>query len=377
MEDKTIIIDYISATHPIDLVEDENERVKVFEYVEAWREFLKISDFQIEESSYALNRFRYQYIFSDYIILRLVGPQNEFGMRTCQIELKGEGCREFERLRPDLTWVDFFKFLISFNATFKRIDVTIDDKSGNQITIDEVFHKVKSEYYTSIFKSQPKYHGILDTGLTIDLGSRKSLIELCIYDKLKQQKALNKEVEETYWCRYEMRFRQEKANQVVFDLIRNYKNEDVPIYGMDIKSFAIKSLYAILDLKVDNNYDKGHQNMLETDPKWLSFLEATEKGILPKTETRKSNTESRYNYIMPKAKLIILQWLMETNFDSDMFLERVLNEELDLLKNTTRTQLYRFNQYLDEKNLKRINFEQFDELISNIDRMLDERSLPF
>ncbi|MBO5542362.1 MAG: hypothetical protein J5936_02890 [Acholeplasmatales bacterium] len=80
---------------------------------------------------------------------------------------------------------------------------------------------------------------------------------------------------------------------------------------------------------------------------------------------------------MPKAKMIILQWILECNFDPNMFLERILSEELDLLKGTTKSQLYRFNQYLKEKNKPKVNFEQFDELISNIDRMLDERSLPF
>ena len=65
---KRIIIDYLSGTFSLDLVGDENERVKVFEYVEAWREFLHLDDCQIQECSYATNNFRYQYILSDYIV---------------------------------------------------------------------------------------------------------------------------------------------------------------------------------------------------------------------------------------------------------------------------------------------------------------------
>ena len=141
---KRIIIDYLSGTFSLDLVGDENERVKVFEYVEAWREFLHLDDCQIQECSYATNNFRYQYILSDYITLRLAGPENEFGMKTCQIEMKGEGCREFERLRPDLKWIDLFYFLMEFDTNFKRLDVTIDDLSGNQIKIEDVFKKSPS-----------------------------------------------------------------------------------------------------------------------------------------------------------------------------------------------------------------------------------------
>jgi len=376
-ENKKIIIDYLSGTFPFDLIGDENERVKVLDYVEAFREFLNIDSCLIEECSYALNNFRYQYIFSDFIILRLAGPVNEFGMRTCQIELKGEGCREFERLRPDYKWYDLFKFLLLLGTTFKRIDVTIDDFTGSEIKMEDVFNKIKNNNYTSVFRSEPKYHGMIDTGLTIDMGSRKSSIELCIYDKYQQQLSLNKPVDSNYWCRYEMRFRGDKANAVVRDLFKNYKDENIPIYGIDLKYYAIKSLYAILDLKVDNNYDKGHQSTLETDPRWLTFLEDTEKGVLPKAEARISTTESRFNYIMPKAKMILLEWLIESNFNSDIFLERILNEELDLLKETNKNQLNRLNQYFIEKNKPKINFEQFDELITNIDRMLDERSLPF
>lgn len=376
-ENKKIIIDYLSGTFPFDLVGDENERVKVMQYVEAFREFFNIDECQIEECSYALNNFRYQYIFSDFITLRLAGPVNEYGMRTCQVELKGEGCREFERLRPEYTWHNLFEFLLLFGTNFKRIDVTIDDFTGNEIKMIDVFNKIKKGYYTSIFKSEPKYHGMIDTGLTIDMGSRKSAIELCIYDKLIQQKNQNKNVDTEYWCRYEMRFRGDKASAVVHDLFTNYKNEEISIYGIDLKSFAIKSLYAILDLKIDNNANKDHQKKKDTDPKWLNFLENTEKGILPKAVTRPSYNESRYNYIMPKAKMIILQWLIECNFNRDKFIERILNEEIELLKTTTRSQLNRLNQYFIEKKKPKINFEQFDILVSKIDGMLDEGSLPF
>lgn len=376
-ENKKIIIDYLSGTFSMQLVGDENERVKTNAYVEAFRQFFKIDDCQIEESSYALNNFRYQYIFSDYIILRLVGPINEFGMRTCQLELKGEGCREYERLRPDLTWLDLLYFLLGFNTNFKRIDVTIDDYSGKEITIADFFHKVKNGYYTSCFRSEPKYHGMLDTGLTIDMGSRKSGIELCVYDKLKQQISLDNEVEYNYWCRYEMRFRGDKANSVILDLIKNYKNKDISIYGIDLKAYAIKTLYGIIDIKIDNNYNSDHQKNVDTDPKWLKFLENTEKGILPKANTRISTNESRFNYIMPKAKMIILQWLMECNFNSDLFLERILSEEIELLKQTTRGQLSRLNLYLKENDKPKLSFDDFNFLITKIDKMLDERSLPF
>lgn len=374
---KTIIFDYISFTFPMDLIEEQNERVRVMEYIEGFRQFFKIDDSQIQESSHALNNYRYQYILSDYITIRLAGPVDSYGCKTCQVELRGEGCREFERLRPDLTWKDFFMFMYGFTPDYKRIDVTVDDKSGKEIKLVDVFNKLRNGLYTSVFKSEPKYHGMIETGLTIDLGSRNSMLELCIYDKLKEQQSQGKKPEEEYWTRYEMRFRGDKANAVVLDLIKNYQNKDIPVYGIDLKTFAVKSLYSILDLKVNNDKPRDQQKKKETDPKWKAFLEDAEKGILPKANPRISTNETRFNYIMPKAKMILLQWLMECNFNVDLFIQKLLIEELNLLKNTTRSQLNRFNQYLIENGKTKMDFDGFNKLLVKIDDIIEERSLPF
>ncbi|MBQ6783478.1 MAG: replication initiation factor domain-containing protein [Acholeplasmatales bacterium] len=377
MNNKRIIIDYLSLTFPLDLSGDENERVKAITLVDIFKDFFKLDECQIEECKYSVNNYRYQYIFSNYIYLRIAGPQNDFGEKTCQLELRGEGCREFERLLPNITWYQFIMFLLNFSPTFKRIDVTIDDLSGEEMKLDYLFNKIKNGYYTSVFKSEPKYYGMLDQGLTINLGSRKSMIELCIYDKLFQQKSLGKPVDYNYWTRYEMRFRQDKANSVILSLLDNYKKEDDPVYGLDLKTFATKALYRILDIKVDNNSDRGHQSENDTDPNWTTFLETTEKGILPKADARISTSETRYNYIMPKAKMIFLEWLIDVDFNLDVFIERFFNQLLELLKNTSRSQLTRLNQILLEKKKDTITQSKFDGMLIKLATLIDERSLPF
>lgn len=377
MDNKRIIIDYLSLTFPMDLEGDENERIKATTLVEIFREYFRLEDCQVEESGYSVNNYRYQYKFSDFIYLRIAGPQNDFGEKTCQLELRGEGCREFERLLPDVTWYDFIMFLLTFTPTFKRIDVTIDDLSGEEMKLDYLFHKVKNKEFTSVFKSEPKYYGMLDQGLTINMGSRKSMIELCIYDKLFQQKSLGKPVDTDYWCRYEMRFRQAKANSVILELLDHYVNKDIPVYGLDLKSFATKTLYGILDVKETNNSNRAHQNEVSTDSIWKKFLETSEKGILPKATPRISTSETRYNYIMPKAKMIFLEWMIDCDFDLDVFYERFLTEELKLLKDTSRSQLSRLNQILIAKNKPTVNKDSFNEILLKLDRAIEERSLPF
>ena len=85
---------------------------------------------------------------------------------------------------------------MNFNPTFKRIDITIDDLSGKEIKMKYLFDKIEEGCYTSIFKTEPKILGTLKRGLTIDFGSRNAMTELCVYDKLNQQKNLGKKVED-------------------------------------------------------------------------------------------------------------------------------------------------------------------------------------
>ena len=75
--------------------------------------------------------------------------------------------------------------------------------------------------------------------------------------------------------------------------------------------------------------------------------------------------------------MILLEWLIEVNFDLDVFFERILTEELKLLKHTSRSQLNRLNQILIEKNKPTINKEGFNELLLKLDTLIEERSLPF
>ena len=68
---------------------------------------------------------------------------------------------------------------------------------------------------------------------------------------------------------------------------------------------------------------------------------------------------------------------MECNFNVDLFIQKLLTEELNLLKNTTRSQLNRFNQYLIENGKTKMDFDGFNKLLVKIDDIIEERSLPF
>ena len=117
------------------------------------RDFFGLKDCQCRSEAYASNNFKYQYTLSEFITLRCDGPVNSDGERTCQLEMKGEGCREFERIANGKTWLDLFNFLIGMNATFKRFDLANDDFSGMEMNQNYFYKKLKKGEYTSVFKS--------------------------------------------------------------------------------------------------------------------------------------------------------------------------------------------------------------------------------
>ena len=135
MENIEIKIDYFSATFPLDCDADDSIMFKVHEMVKLMAQYLNVKNFEIAKSKYAQNNFNYQYQLGEHIILRLDGPMNDCYQRTCHLELKGEGCRDFEIRNPKKTWSNFLLFMVQLNARFKRIDIAIDDYSGKDVTL--------------------------------------------------------------------------------------------------------------------------------------------------------------------------------------------------------------------------------------------------
>lgn len=148
---------------------------------------------------------------------------NDCYQKTSHLELKGEGGREFERRNPDKSWVNFILFMAELNASFKRIDLAIDDFKGDAVTLGFLQEKILKRQYTSVFRSYPTPHGYLDSGLTLQFGTTESPIQLVIYDKFKERSKRKKETDKTYWVRYEMRFRNQTADRFALTLIQELK----------------------------------------------------------------------------------------------------------------------------------------------------------
>ena len=378
-EDKRTILDYFSATWPLQVTMSEDEQERSIQTSRVFRDFLGLHSCQVRTEPYATNNFKYQYTLSEYITLRCDGPLNKDGERTCQLEMKGEGCREFERLAQErnITWLDLFNFLIGLNANFKRFDLANDDKSGLEMNQNYFYNKLKKGEYTSVFKSPPKFFGFDENSVNIELGGRRSPTQLVVYDKRREQLEKNHQCEESYWTRYELRFRGAKADAALLDLCKNYKDPTDQVNGVDLNRFAKVQLLNTLELKDNKSNSKKNMNREETDPKWLAFLDNVEKGERIKVEERITNYESRRLYSMPRAAGIIATWFAMKNMDMDLFIHDFLKEMYVLLSKFNDKQKKRLNENLIDNGIEPLSEKQFDDFkLKFLDKALD-MEMPF
>jgi len=376
MGDKEIKIDYISVTFPLVLQPEDNELEIVMDTVKMISNYLCFNYVEVKREEYSTLRFKYQYNLGESTILRLSGPENDSGYRTCHLELRGEGCRDFERRNDDKTWYDFFMFMLRLNGEFKRIDIAIDDKSGCEIKLDKLYEKIKNGRYTSCFNKPPKPIGFIDTGLSITFGSTQSSTQLCIYDKKIEQLNKGKEVIDDYWVRYEMRFRYEKADAVIYSFMTQYENSEDEIYGFNLRNFAFEQLYGLLDIKEDNNKNRRNQGHMDTDASWNSFLGDVKKGKIKLPDEKEFSYESNFKWVKPKAMFYLLVRYVQCNRNKDDFIYELF-KELYKLSNLNDRQIKRLNMFLHQMNIKPLTPEMFLDVRKDIFSTIEDMEIPF
>ncbi|MCL2522232.1 MAG: replication initiation factor domain-containing protein [Erysipelotrichales bacterium] len=277
----SICFDYLSFTIPL-----KNSSIdKMKACLELCQELALKMGFvpdEIFQQERVANGFKFGWDIGEHIIFRGLGPIMGSGFSSCQLELKGSGCRELEE-RDFIGVLDLIVIaFVEYQANFTRVDIAIDDFLGNHSTIEKIELKLMKKHYTSSFRKPYNRNGNMEDGYTLYLGSRKSTLLLCIYDKMRERQASGYDTYIDFWTRYEMRFMKEKANALVRAIIGNGN-------VLDIKDVAFGSLLKMLNIKEDNNYNKENQEKVITASWWLSFLENASRLEL-KNQAKKEST---------------------------------------------------------------------------------------
>ena len=365
-----IAVDYFSCTFPLKLQEDELELIVIEDLVKYIGEFLNFEPSEINKEEYSTNRFRYQYTIGNSIILRLSGPELLIGYRSCQIELKGQGCREFEN-RSNKTWNDLFSFfLIRLHGNPTRIDIAIDDYDGTHSNITKIKEILdKGNYTTSFRKKYYKLMGCEQEGWSLQFGSHKSTIMLVIYDKLKEQMSKGNEVNQEFWTRYELRYMKDRAYDVVLNYIeQGEENFNKYSYGL---------LYSMLDLKKENNYSEHNIMQADTISWWKHFLQEVEKSEIVKYKIKSNNIDTYKAWVLPIITTYFIVTYLHNGRDFNLTYIKQLEEILGYIEKVDKKKVKKINNYQEEVAQSKISIKDINELQAPIKEYISLNLLPF
>lgn len=289
MYGKLYSIDYFTftcdkhITYNTNYVPDEKSIIFINKLFKALGLSKYYKDFDIKYGG-ALGFKTYQDI-QDGIQIRYCGPKSQYDCPVWRLEIKGRGCDFFKTFKD---WFRFMMFVKPLDIHVKRFDLAIDDFEGQEITFDYFYNKIVRDDYilrkraariVAPFWSDIK---LKDTtkGLSLKFYSTFSNLQLFIYDKSFEQEAKNNySIPSKQWVRYEMRFYDEKADDVFNDffnimLCNSYGELQVNTQD-EYNSLMGKFLSELLNelIKIVNFKDI-YRNTWEYDECWKNFIES-------------------------------------------------------------------------------------------------------
>lgn len=310
----TLLFDYIRIRFPTTNVKKIAETILRLRF-----------DYMIHED-YAFYSYQEQYVMGDIIVM--VSQEKEKGVL---LELKGRGCRQYETflLAQQRTWHDFFCDCLAVGAVIKRLDLAINDRTGI-LAIPELTKKCKNEECISLFRSFKSYrsgellrnHEKVGMGNTLYIGSLKSEVYFCLYEKnYEQYVKLGIPLEEAKTKnRFEIRLKNERAYLALIDFVKNRNIEKT--------AFSIINHY----LRFADNDGNKQRSKWPTNERWLWFIGKNRQELRLTTEPQPYTIERTLNWlahqVAPTLKMAMkLDQLQQTHHVKKMIAEAELTEK--------------------------------------------------
>lgn len=256
----TLLFDYVRIRFPTHDAKSLIENV------------LKLKMAFMIHDDYGFYGYSGRYVFSNVQVL-VSPPDDKLGTL---LELKGQSCREYEGilLAHDQNWFDFFRECQQHQGTFKRIDLAINDHTG-LLNIPKLIQKCKVNECVSVMRRfQGLNSGSMNDdsvdghGSTLYVGSMKSDIYFCIYEKQAEQEYRHGADTPDLGIknRFEIRLKNDRARLAVEDLI-NYNDAERTAFGI------VTRYIRFVDRGKGDDHSKWPLN-----PDWIAFCG---KGRLP------------------------------------------------------------------------------------------------
>ncbi|MBO1126581.1 helix-turn-helix domain-containing protein [Enterococcus faecalis] len=254
---------------------------------------------------YAFYGYIAKYVFSNIQVM--ISPEED--EKGTLIELKGQGCREFESLltAQGRNWFDFFVQCEKEKVHYKRIDLAINDTVGI-LSIPYLAEKCKRRELTSKFRSfqelgSGKFAEEFEqqfVGTTLYIGSLKSDIYFCFYEKNVEQmikQGIPMEEAEIK-NRYEIRLKNDRAYHAIQNLLI-YRNCEQTVFNI-IHSY-------IVFLEVGKTKNKSKWKM---DASWAHFMGENRQRVklttAPKPIELHQTLQWLRKQVAPTLKMLLL-----------------------------------------------------------------------
>ena len=283
------------------------------------------------------NNYKHAAILAPGIILLYGGEKTvaKLGQATSLLEIKGQGCREFEYLyyishkdsrkdsKEDIFregWIKLLEECLALEGKCTRIDLPTDDYSG-LISMDEIQSKIaKKEYATRMkkleeiesnvekeddddegFKRPDKLRGVVKThknkqkGYSATFGNRDH-VQLCIYDKKAEQTNKGNPVDSDYWIRYEVRYYHENAENEINFLLNALREKQETKH-------IVACLAGIFEFKESNGFNERHRSYAKVWDKWSTFIGDAGKQATFSNSKETSTMQTNCSWLVRCASL--------------------------------------------------------------------------
>lgn len=309
----TMMIDYIRIRFPTtDVKYVVNEILK-----------LKL-EYMIHED-YGFYSYSEHYVIGNIFVL--VSQDIEKGVL---IELKGQGCRQYENflLAQHRSWYDFLLDALLAGGVMKRMDLAINDMVGI-LDIEVLTDKCNNEECISVFRSFKSYRSgelvrrneKIGMGNTLYIGSLKSEVYFCIYEKdYEQYVKLDIPIDEVkIKDRFEIRLKNERAYHAAVDLLANRDAERT--------TFSIINRY----IRFVDREEKISRSKWKTNEDWSYFIGEGREKLKLTTNPEPYDINKTLNWISrqvaPTLKVIKkIDMLNGTNIAEELIRKAELTE---------------------------------------------------
>jgi hypothetical protein len=321
--------------------------------------------------NYGLNGYQFTFQIGENISIQFGGPCSGRGRPTSQILMTGQGCHEFREYMNGNFAVLFEFCLQNFRGRCTNLHLAMDDFAGNEIRdLRELYPLViKRSYRTRFVKktiienyddSIQNEFDFFSTGYSLTFGSPGNT-QFQMYDKLAQLHAMGIDYSDTnIWNRYEMRFRDERADAVMMQYILSSKNNSESFYH-----FSASCMNNLIEFKDETSPNESVRHR-PIHPKWEALLESFSKIELDLNFKAPLTIERKKNWYAESIHGVNASFLLTTD-DIDSYMIEHYSNLLSGLKDFDIEKLKPVNKYRLEHGLSPLSLQQAKERITNIE----------